>query len=171
MSEVLDDFQIVSFWKFLEAPSRQSLIPKGGGPNIILKWQIPSTTPPTQRLNRHPDILLKADGIWDVPSVHSKAHLGLIFPIRSNHLRQARVKRRKFLILFCHLILKIVGTPKVILRACATNGWKLLISVNIKLNLSLSPSTGIIHPPGQISPYILSFSFHIIKDSVNIHVR
>src|SRR5437867_2565238 len=79
--------QIVPARQLRELPVRLGLIPKGDRRNVILERQIAAPRLPAERLDRHLEILLEADGIGDVPSIEPEARLRIVEAVGPNHLR------------------------------------------------------------------------------------
>ena len=121
---------------------------------------------PTQRLNRYLEVFLKADRVGDMPAVKPEALVGLVNFVRRNHLGQARVGRGKGHIFVGLLILKIVGTAKIIFRAGATNGWKRRVAIEVKLDLAFTPPARAVHFDCQISAHVLSFTLDAVEDGI-----
>ncbi len=66
------------------------------------------TAAPAQGLDRHPQILLEADRVGDMPAVHAKALLGAIDAVWPNHLVETGIGRGKLLILLGLFVFKVV---------------------------------------------------------------
>ena len=78
ISIILYDFQRICIGELRESIAYGILIPETYGGEIVLQGQIAPSAPPAQRLDGHPDILLKIDRVCNMPAVHGKPLLGLV---------------------------------------------------------------------------------------------
>lgn len=70
-----DNFKFVFAGELRELGVRFFLVPERDRRDIVLEGQIPSSRPPSQSLDGHSQVLLKAHGIHDVPAVESESCL------------------------------------------------------------------------------------------------
>src|SRR5882672_1667915 len=172
----LNDFQVFAARERRKRGGRQGLIPVRNGGNVILQRQVlplrRNAGAPAQSLNRHAELLIKADGIHDVPAIHAESGLRFIYAVGSDHLDESSVGRREFpvaagMFLFQHADIKVVGSAEVILGTRAANGWKCFIPIHEELDLTLAPPTGVVDTPRHVGTDVVAAPSNAIQNRVH----
>ena len=132
--------------------------------NIVLQWVISLSASPAQRLNGHSQILFKIDGIGDMPAVHIEIALRFVGLVDGTHLGKSRVGGGKFHVFTVHI--KIIGSAEIVLGSRAANAGELGISVDVELDLALTPPSVGLDAPKQIGSHVVTLSLDIIKDHI-----
>src|SRR5450432_936977 len=104
-----------------------------------------------------------------MPAIHAETLLTAIESIRLNHLMQSQ-KRGRIHAILARWMLKVPGTPKIILCTSTTNCWKILIPIHIKFDLAFAPPARCIGLPCKIGPNILTFALHAIQQGMHLLV-
>ena len=101
-----------------------------------------------------------------MPTVHAKALLAPVEPIRFN-LLEPTVRGTEFHVaITCEGILKVIRTTEVILCARAADGWVLRIAVHKELDFALTPPSVIIDAPCHIGAHIVATALYAIENRV-----
>jgi len=74
------------------------LIPKGDGRHLAIQGRKQTALLPTERLDRHPQVMMKMNGIRDMPAIKTETLAGLVSPVARDYLSQAGIWRGKGLI-------------------------------------------------------------------------
>src|SRR6516162_778987 len=83
---ILPYLQKIFARKFWKRGMWFGLIPKCYRRYVILQRQITPSRAPPQSLYGHLQVLLKSDGIHDMPAIEPKSLLGVVKPVRTDHL-------------------------------------------------------------------------------------
>src|SRR5262249_36233096 len=83
----------------------------------------------------------------------------------------ARVWRGKRLVLLRLTIFEVVRTAEIIFRACAADGGKLPVAIQVKLDLAFAPPPRAVDFPGQISADVLALTLDLIQNVVDALLR
>ena len=146
---------------------RQGLVPVGHRGQVILQRQITAALAPAQRLDGDLQILLKVNGINDVPAVHAKAELAGIEGIGCDDLMESRIRRGKGNIAVMRPgILKIIGAAEIVFCAGTANGGELFVPVHEELNLALAPPAAVVDAPGHVGTHIFALAPDSVDDSI-----
>ena len=101
-----------------------------------------------------------------MPAIQAEACLRSIYAIRTDHLAQTGIGRRKGLILMGLRIFKIIRAAEIILRARAADGGIFPVAVHVELDLSLTPPAGVVHTPGHVGADILPSPANAIQNRI-----
>ena len=101
-----------------------------------------------------------------MPAIQAEACLRNIYAIRTDHLAQTGIGRRKGLIPMGLRIFKIIRAAEIILRARAADGGIFPVAIHVELDLSLAPPAGVVHAPGHVGADILPSPANSIQNRI-----
>src|SRR6266487_2535907 len=146
-----------------------ALVPERDRGNVILQGQVATTAAPAQSLNSYTQILLKTNGVHNVPAIHTEALLTTIESIGFNHLRQTQ-KRRGVDAVFPSGMFEVPRTTEIIFCSCTANCGKILVAVQVEFDLALAPPASIIRLPCKIGTNVLSFAPYTIQQRMHLFI-
>jgi len=56
--------------------------------------------------------------------------------------------------------IQVVRTAEIVFCSRPTDGWKFIITIDVKFDFTFSPPTGVVHAPSRIGADILSPPLH-----------
>lgn len=129
----------------------------------------------TYLLYGHPQILLKADGVLNMPSVEASHRRAVIIVVKImdcrimggivgvSQIRGAVILLHRPAV---HLLCKAIGASEIVFCPGAADGGIVFISIQIELDLPFSPPVTFQCGQRHIRPHIVTFSLHLIQDHV-----
>src|SRR5579859_916909 len=148
---------------------RLTLIPERGRGDIILQGQIAMTAAPAERLDGDSQVLLKTNRVHDMPAIQAKALLTAIEPIGFDDLGQTQEGCGEGTVLASWL-LEVPGSAEVIFCTRATDSREILIAVQIKFDLALTPPARAVRLPREIGAHVMTFALHTIQQGMHLFV-
>ncbi len=113
-------------------------------------------------------VLVKTNGIGDVPAIEAKALAGFVNLVRRQHLRQASVGGGEGIVMAFAIgaaRFKIVGAAEIIFRAGTANGGEFRIAIQEEFDFAFAPPTGGVSFPREISADVLARALHVVPKS------
>jgi hypothetical protein len=129
------------------------LVPVTNRGDVVLERLELAVRPPSQSLHAHLQVLIKADGIRDVPAVQAVLrNLALHFPPERIAEECGAVG-----------VAETPGSSEVVFRPCAADGGELLVAVHEELDLAFAPPAVGELGPGHIGADIVPFALHPLE--------
>ena len=137
---------------------RLRLVPEGSRRKIIIQRLVLAIWPPTQILDRNPQVGMEIDGIGHMPPVQAPLHTRhviLVFVIQNVSDVRSRVGRGKAII-----------RAEVILGACSRDGRILTVAVDVELYFTFAGPSACQLRPREEGADIPAFAADSIKNGV-----
>ncbi len=104
----------------------------------------------------------------NMPAIQTKAGIGFVGAIGSDHLVKAGICSGKFPVLTSHI--EIVGTTEIIFCSRSADGGKLLVPIHKEFYLTFAPPSIVIHLPCQKGAHILALTCNAIHNGIGLFV-